>query len=78
MDKCIELVPSGIPFLDQNWGGVYRGATYVVHGPPKSGRTLTGLQFASQAAASDEVCVYLTNIRPRNLIIHAASMGIVG
>ena len=43
-------------------------------GPRKSGKTLLGLQYALQAAKQKEVCLYFTTMRPKNLMIHAASI----
>ncbi len=46
----------------------------MVVGPRKSGRTLIGLQFALEAAKSSEVCLYFTLMRPKDLMIQAASL----
>ncbi len=74
MSSSIRLIPSGFSFLDQNWGGIYRGGSYLLVGPRKSGRTLLGLQFALESAKSSEVCLYFTNMRPKDLMIQAASL----
>ncbi|GAB4137237.1 MAG: hypothetical protein Fur0015_09160 [Ignavibacteriales bacterium] len=74
MTRSINLIPSGFPFLDKKWGGIYRGGSYLVIGPRKSGRTLLALQFASEAAKASEVCLYFTNMRPKDLMIQAASL----
>ncbi|MGE5365619.1 MAG: RAD55 family ATPase [Bacteroidota bacterium] len=74
MKKNIQLVQSGISLVDQAWGGFYKGGTYLIIGPHKSGRTLLGLQYAMQAARNKEVCLYFTNMRPKDLMIHAASI----
>lgn len=74
MSTIIKLIRSGFELVDQNWGGVYRGGSYVLIGPRKSGRTLLGLQFAMEAAKSSEVCLYFTNMRPKDLMIQAASI----
>ena len=42
MKKKIQLVSSGISIVDNAWGGFYRGGTYLLIGPRKSGRTLLG------------------------------------
>jgi circadian clock protein KaiC len=57
-----------------NWGGMYRGGSYLVVGPRKSGRTLLGLQMALEAAKSSEICLYFTLMRPKDLMIQAASL----
>ncbi|MGE5401496.1 MAG: RAD55 family ATPase [Ignavibacteriales bacterium] len=74
MKRNIQLVQSGISLVDQAWGGFYKGGTYLIIGPRKSGRTLLGLQYAMQSAKQNEVCLYFTNMRPKDLMIHAASI----
>ena len=43
-------------------------------GPRKSGRTLIGLQYAMECADQKEVCLYFTSMRPKDLMIQAASI----
>lgn len=74
MTRSINLIPSGFSFLDKKWGGIYRGGSYLVVGPRKSGRTLLALQFASESAKNSETCLYFTNMRPKDLMIQAASL----
>lgn len=74
MAGAIRRIPSGFSFIDKNWGGIYRGGSYLLMGPRKSGRTLIGLQFALEAAKSSEVCLYFTLMRPKDLMIQAASL----
>lgn len=74
MSTSIRLIPSGFSFIDENWGGIYRGGSYLLVGPRKSGRTLLGLQFALESAKSSEVCLYFTNMRPKDLMIQSASL----
>jgi circadian clock protein KaiC len=74
MKKKIQIIPSGISLVDKAWGGFYRGGTYLLIGQRKSGRTLLGLQYAMETAKQKEVCLYFTNMRPKDLMIHAASI----
>lgn len=74
MVNSIKRIASGFNLIDRNWGGVYRGGSYLVVGPRKSGRTLLGLQFALEAAKASEVCLYFTIMRPKDLMIQAASL----
>ena len=74
MKKKIQLIPSGISFIDDAWGGLYSGGTYLLIGPHKSGRTLLSLQFAMECAQQDEVCLFFTTMRPKDLMIQAASI----
>lgn len=72
--KRLHLLQSGLSIVDKSWGGFYRGGTYLLIGPRKSGRTLMGLQYAMEGAKNKEVCLYFTNMRPKDLMIHAASI----
>lgn len=74
MVSSVRRIPSGFSFIDKNWGGVYKGGSYLLVGPRKSGRTLIGLQFALETAKSSEVCLYFTIMRPKDLMIQAASL----
>lgn len=74
MRKKIQLIPSGIALIDNSWSGFYRGGTYLLIGPRKSGRTLIGLQYAMECTRQKEVCLYFTSMRPKDLLIHAASI----
>jgi len=74
MDNGISLITSGFQLVDSKWGGIYRGGSYIIVGPRKSGRTLLGLQFAIESAKSSEVCLYFTNMRPKDLMIQATSL----
>ena len=74
MTQKIQLCPSGIPLVDIAWGGLYRGGTYLLIGPRKSGRTLLALQYALECAQQREVCLFFTSMRPKDLLIHAASI----
>jgi len=74
MKKKIQLLPSGIPLVDQAWGGFYRGGSYLLVGARKSGRTILALQYAMECAMHNEVCLYFTSIRPKDLLINAASI----
>lgn len=74
MTDKIQLLPSGIPLVDSSWRGLYRGGTYFLIGPRKSGRTLLALQFALECAQQKEVCLFFTSMRPKDLMIHAMSI----
>ena len=76
MKKSIQLFRSGIPIVDSAWGGFYHGGTYLLVGERKSGKTLLSLQYAVETAKNKEVCLYFTSARPKDLMIHAASIDI--
>lgn len=74
IQRRLNLVKSGLALVDKAWGGFYRGGTYLLIGPRKSGRTLMALQYAAECAKNKEVCLYFTSMRPKDLLIHAASI----
>ncbi len=74
MRQKIQISHSGIMLVDKAWGGFYRGGTYLLIGPRKSGRTLLSLQYAMESARQKEVCLYFTSMRPKDLMIQAASI----
>lgn len=74
MKKKIQIIPSGMSLVDKSWGGFYRGGTYLLIGARKSGKTMLGLQYALECASQKEVCLYFTSMRPKDLMILAASI----
>ncbi|MDO8550877.1 MAG: RAD55 family ATPase, partial [Ignavibacteria bacterium] len=72
--RKIQLTSSGISFVDDTWGGFYSCSTYLLVGPRKSGKTLLGLQFTKEAVNQQTVCLYFTNMRPKDLMINAAAI----
>lgn len=60
--------------MDKAWGGFYKGGTYLLIGPRKSGRTLISLQYAMEGAKKKEVTLFFTAMRPKDLMIHASSI----
>jgi circadian clock protein KaiC len=74
MKEKIQVIPSGIPLVDLTWGGFYRGGTYFLFGPKKSGRTILALQVAKQSVKEKEKCLYFTSVRPKDLMINAAAI----
>jgi circadian clock protein KaiC len=74
MRKKVQILPSGIPLVDKIWRGFYRGGSYLLIGQHKTGKTLLGLQYARECVKQKEVCLYFTSIRPKELLIHAASV----
>ena len=74
MSPKVQLLSSGIPLVDKVWGGLYKGGTYMLVGARKSGRTLLSLQYAMESARQNNVCLYFTSMRPKDLLIQAASI----
>lgn len=76
MKKKLQVIHSGIPLVDLAWGGFYRGGTYFLSGPRKSGRTILALQYSQQAMDEKELCLYFSSSRPKDLLINAAAVDI--
>lgn len=74
MKQKIQILPSGISLVDKAWGGLYRGGTYLLIGSRKSGRTTLALNFVKECLEQKEVCLFFTIRRPKDLILHAASI----
>lgn len=72
----VNILSSGIPLVDDKWGGFYNNSSYLLIGPRKSGRSLLALQYAVECAKQKQVCLYFSSVRPKDLMILAASMDI--
>lgn len=66
---------SGIDVIDKEWGGLYRGGSYLVYGRAASGRGLLTLMFLQTGALLGESCLLISPERPKDLMIQAASIG---
>lgn len=66
---------SGIEVVDQAWGGLYRGGSYLVYGRAASGRGLLTLMFVQTGALLEEPCLFISPERPKDLMIEAAAIG---
>ena len=76
MKNKLQVFPSGNPLVDMTWGGFYRGGTYFLLGPKKSGRSIFALQYAVQEVSTKETCLYFSSFRPKDLLINAAAINI--
>lgn len=74
MNAYAPKIATGVNVIDEAWGGLYRGGSYVVYGPARSGRSLLTLQFANIGVRSNQRTLYVFPDRPRDLIIQAASI----
>lgn len=77
MEKRSTYAPkllTGINVIDEAWGGLYRGGSYLLYGQAWTGRSLMNLQFAYTGVRNKERCLYIFPERPRDLIIQAASI----
>ncbi len=66
---------SGIDVVDNAWGGLYRGGSYLVYGRAASGRGLLTLAFAHMGAGLGEPVLFVSPDRHKDLMIQAASIG---
>jgi circadian clock protein KaiC len=80
MSRTQEDVPrisSGTPYLDQILeGGWLRGGTYIVAGPPGSGKTTLGNQFCFSVAERGECALYVTLLAETHsrMMLHLRSL----
>lgn len=75
MEQNIQMVASGMPFIDRFWGGFYKGASYLVVGAKNSGRSLLGLQFAQETIKKEGICLYFTSMHPVEFMKNASAIG---
>ncbi len=76
MKRSVRLITSGIQLVDNTWGGFYKGGTYLLVGERKTGKTLISIQYAVEAAKQKGSCLFFTNVRPKDVIIQAASIDV--
>jgi len=66
---------SGIPLLDESYGGVYSGRSLLVSGRSGSGKTILTLQFMKQGFSQDERCLVLSTMPANDYTICAEGLG---
>ncbi len=66
---------SGAAFLDEPYGGVYSGRSFLVCGRSGTGKTTLGFQFIQQGLRQDERCLILSTMAANDLTILAESLG---
>ncbi|RMF64906.1 MAG: hypothetical protein D6746_01055 [Bacteroidetes bacterium] len=71
----IPRIPSGIDVVDAQWGGLYRGGSYLVYGPPASGHRLLPLAFVRTGVRLGASSLLISPERPKDLTIQAAAIG---
>lgn len=68
-----DRVGTGVDGLDHVLGGgLPRGATFLIKGPPGTGKTTLGLQFLVNGARAGERCLYLCLAETRGQLIGIA------
>ena len=63
-----DVVPSGIPPIDQQLYGLVPGRTYVLSGAPGTGKSVACLQFLAAALNAGERAAILTQDDPEDVL----------
>jgi circadian clock protein KaiC len=74
----VEVIPSGLPELDEMLGGgVERGTITILSGPSGVGKTTVGMQFMKEAATRGERSVVYAFEEQKDTLLHrCATVGI--
>ncbi len=78
MTAAVGFAPklsSGIRIIDETWGGLYQGGSYLVYGRAANDRDLIPMLFAAQTARTDS-CLYLCSAAPGDVQARAGGLGI--
>ena len=72
-----KRIPTGVPELDALIeGGLREGKTYLVVGPPGTGKSVLSLQFLVRGLMEKEKCLYVAiDEKPADVIEQAGSLG---
>lgn len=71
----ISKTLSGVKFLDEPFGGVYAGRSFLVCGRSGTGKSTIGFQFVFQGLRLDDRCLILSTTPANDLTILAESLG---
>jgi KaiC/GvpD/RAD55 family RecA-like ATPase len=66
---------SGVSFLDDAFGGIYAGRSFLVSGRSGTGKSTLGFQFVRQGLQQDERCLILSTMAANDLSILAEALG---
>jgi KaiC/GvpD/RAD55 family RecA-like ATPase len=70
-----DKTPIGIDFLDQQYGGTFRGRPLLVSGCAKSGKTIAAFHFLKRGIRLQERCVMLSARPSADIVVQADAMG---
>lgn len=70
-----DKTPLGIEFLDQQYGGVFRGRPLLVSGSVKSGKTISAFHFLRRGIRLQERCLMLSARPAADIVVQADAMG---
>ncbi len=71
MVNSVKQIPTGFNFIDNNWGGVYVGGSYLVVGSKTSAKSLFALKFLKDSIHKGN-SLYFSNLRSKDLFIQAS------
>jgi circadian clock protein KaiC len=67
METTVAYAPkilSGVDVIDEAWGGLYRGGSYLVYGRAATGRGLLTMMFVQTGSMLEERCLFISPDRP--------------
>ncbi|MCB0732160.1 MAG: hypothetical protein KDC88_14125 [Ignavibacteriae bacterium] len=67
-------ISTGFSFLDQKWGGIYKGGNYFIFGSKKAGKTVLALKIIENLVQSNYNILLFTSERKKSLEIQASSI----
>lgn len=70
-----DKTPIGIDFLDQQYGGTFRGRPLLVSGASKSGKTIAAFHFLKRGIRLQERCLMLSARPSADIVVQADAMG---
>ena len=68
MSAVLTSSPSGLPSVDQQWGGLDAGSTYLLVGRAGAGRSALALQAVQATVAGGDTCLLLSPRPPAELV----------
>jgi KaiC/GvpD/RAD55 family RecA-like ATPase len=70
-----DKTPIGIEFLDQQYGGTFRGRPLLLSGGAKAGKTIAAFHFMRRGIRLQERCLMLSARPAADIVVQADAMG---
>ncbi|MBT3192139.1 MAG: hypothetical protein HN341_06250 [Verrucomicrobia bacterium] len=70
-----DKTPIGVDFLDQQYGGTFRGRPMLVSGTSKAGKTIAAFHFLRRGVRLQERCLMLSARPAADILVQADAMG---
>ena len=67
-----DKTPIGIDFLDQQYGGTFRGRPLLVSGCAKSGKTIAAFHFLKRGIRLQERCLMLSARPSADIVVYTS------